>query len=320
MCSSAHPCPLPRMSLSVTQPIDPALRRTYRLLFRPFNLLTWLGLTTSVFLSTFYSLAGDLDLLRAFLQPQSTWLSIIHVLLPTWQQNPYLAVLATVVVLLVGLSLVVLVTWVCCRGEFIFLDNVVHRRGAVLAPWQQYHLHANSLLQLRLLIALIAFAFIATAVGVPSLIVYQDLADTANDAVPLPVSLIATGLVFCCIFLVSLADSMATWFVAPLMYLHHVRVWPACHYFIRSILLPHLGSFLLFYLTSFVLLCAGLALLTLLILLSCCTCCCALLLPYVKFAVLLPLFVFFRYYSLCFLAQCGPACDVLRLEAASAEA
>ncbi len=95
------------------------------------------------------------------------------------------------------------------------------------------------------------------------------------------------------------------------MYRHNVCAWPALRIFAREILAGHVGVLLLFYLFCA---CLGIAAAMLIIVAGLLTCCCGwclVSLPYIGTVVTLPLWVFFRCYSLYFLAQFGPEWQLL---------
>jgi len=84
---------------------------------------------------------------------------------------------------------------------------------------------------------------------------------------------------------------------------------------LRQELLPGNGwRFVGFYLMSFLF---GIAA-ALLMLLGCCLTCCVAVLPYINAVVFLPLFVFFRCYSLGFLEQFGGEWRIIQVPAPSA--
>lgn len=300
------------MRPSVLQPIDEALRRTKELLFTPFDSRRWLGLTTSLFLAT----------IALNVQTMQVWVTELSRI---WRVGREQAVAEAVerglrelqpqVLLggLVGVLILWALTWLSTRGVFMFLDNVLRGHGDVLAPWRRYRAHANSLTRLRFVVTLatgIALALVGITWTEP---VWRSVRATGLREVDLwqvVGAALVTGIVA---LIAALVDHVLTEFVAPLMYLHNVRAWPATWYFLTRLLLAYPGSFVLFYIVSGLLWVAALALVAVVSLASCCVCCCALALPYLNMLVLLPVFVFFRYYSVCFLAQCGPACDVFRL-------
>ncbi|MDE3246522.1 MAG: hypothetical protein KGN80_10575, partial [Acidobacteriota bacterium] len=90
-------------------------------------------------------------------------------------------------------------------------------------------------------------------------------------------------------------------FIVPIMYRLEVKTVEAISVFRQEILPGHTGAFVLFYLMKIAL---GLAAAVVIIAGTCLTCCIAGL-PYLSSVAFLPIFVFFRCYSLCFLEQFG---------------
>jgi len=91
-------------------------------------------------------------------------------------------------------------------------------------------------------------------------------------------------------------------FVVPIMYKRDLTALDAFRVFRQNILTGRVGPLFLFYLMALVM---GLAAAILIVLGTCITCCLAAL-PYISSVVFLPVFVFFRCYSLYFLEQVGP--------------
>lgn len=100
-------------------------------------------------------------------------------------------------------------------------------------------------------------------------------------------------------------------FVVPIMYVQKMDAGTAVRRFWRGLLARHFSSFVLFYLCKLGLAILG-GLAAVLVVVS--TCCLAAI-PYLSSVILLPLSVFFRSYSLFFLAQFGPEWDALRAAA-----
>ena len=90
-------------------------------------------------------------------------------------------------------------------------------------------------------------------------------------------------------------------FVVPIMYKRDLSAMEAFRVFRHGILPGRVLPLVLFYLMALVM---GLAAAVLVILATCMTCCIAAL-PYISSVVFLPVFIFFRCYSLYFLEQVG---------------
>jgi hypothetical protein len=99
-------------------------------------------------------------------------------------------------------------------------------------------------------------------------------------------------------------------FVVPVMYLRNVRFLEALGVFRREVVPGHLGSLTVFYLLK-ILMAIGTT--AVVVFVTCLTCCLAGI-PYIGSVVFLPFTVFFRSYSLCFLAQLGPQWSVFDAE------
>jgi hypothetical protein len=63
--------------------------------------------------------------------------------------------IAVIFVFILVAALVVLFTWLRFRFEFVFLDNLVHNRAKVSAPWREFKAYAHSLWGNYLLILLV---------------------------------------------------------------------------------------------------------------------------------------------------------------------
>ncbi len=90
-------------------------------------------------------------------------------------------------------------------------------------------------------------------------------------------------------------------FVVPIMYMRRIGVLEAWRVWFREMLSGNLGTFVLYFLFKIVILMS----VTALTLVALCGTCCLILIPYVGAVILLPLSVFTRCYSLCFIEQFG---------------
>lgn len=159
------------MSLSVTAPIDQALRRTGSILFRPFDGAKWLKLGVCAFLATLGDCAGGNGSSgvrnrlqgadsspRRELERAGDWLA----------ENLVLVLTVGLVVVAVGLALMLLVFWLQSRGRFMFIDGVVRNRGAISRPWNEYRSEGDSLFGFSALLMLSSavISLLAMAVGV----------------------------------------------------------------------------------------------------------------------------------------------------------
>jgi len=225
-------------------------------------------------------------------------------------------ILVVVVVFFVAVALGLLITWLSSRGKFMFLDGVVRNRGAVVEPWRQYRAPANSVFWFRVVFGLVMLAGLAVIGGVCLGIAWTDIAREEFGAAAFAAILVGVLCMIPYIIAIALVSAVLDDFVVPVMYLRGLRVWPAWGVVCRELVRGHVGPVLLFYLMKFVM---GMAV-GIVALLACCVTCCIAALPYIGTVILLPVFVFMRSYSLCFIEQYGPGWRLFAVEAAEPSA
>ena len=231
---------------------------------------------------------------------------------PWFEEHMAVIILIAVAGFVVMLAVGMLVLWLSARGKFMFLDGVLHNRGAVVEPWRRYRLLANSLfwfsvawvLTMLLVVAIIG----AVCVGVAWTDIQQE------EFGPAAVAAIVLGIVLLVSFILIaiLVYALVDDFVVPVMYLRNRRVMAAWGIFWWELGRDHVWPLVLFYLMKIVLV-MGIGIVALLTL--CLTCCIAAL-PYIGTVILLPIFVFMRCYSLCFIERYGPEWRLFALGAA----
>jgi hypothetical protein len=217
------------------------------------------------------------------------------------QWKPWL-VAAVVVGALLFFALVIALTWLKARGNFIFTDSVVRNQAAIVEPWREFRKEGNSyfLFQLAVMLAVLLLTGLVLASFIGLGWLKQGVGETES------ITLIGF-LVFLCVFWVSIVIfvSIATYFIVPVMYRRRCRAVEAFRD-VTLLIWRHLGSFFLLCLFGMVLI---LAVLMIGAIVTCATCCLAAL-PYVETVILLPLFVCLRAFGLVFLRQFGPDYDV----------
>ncbi len=295
------------MSVSVTDPIGSALSRTGQILFRPFDIGKWFVLGFCAWLAWLGQTGGGGFGFGFGFQPGGlggrgrggpSFDPILHWL----QDNLSLVILSVVVAFALFMALGLVVAWLRARGQFIFLDGVVRNRKAVAEPWHQFRQRANSVFWFRIVLGLLRLlAFIATLAAGLALALPDIRAERFGvwAILGIGVSLVLFllwGLVF------GLIEALLRDFVVPVMYLRNLRTMDAWRVFRREIAHGYFWEFVLFYLMKFVL---GLAIGVIAMFAMSLTCCMAAL-PYIGTVILLPIYVFYRCYSLYFLQQFGP--------------
>jgi hypothetical protein len=302
-----EPMPGPYDSLSVTDPIGKAIERTRYILFRTGNAGKWFILGFCVFLAKLLEGGGPNFGQFATGPPApapggppgpggsssfSEWLA----------SNIGWIVFAVVAFVIVIIGLAALVLWLRARGRFMFLAGVARNQAAVVKPWHEFRALGNSLFgfMFTLTIVLILALFLFGAVGV--MIAWTDIqAEQFGTSATVAIIVFA----FCTLaatVLVSIINALLIDFVVPTMYLRNERVmdaWSTAH---QEVFSGRTGTIVLFYLMRIVL---GIAIGFISVLVVLFTCCLAGV-PYIGSVILLPVHVFMRSYSLCFLEQLGP--------------
>ena len=299
------------MTVGYSRPLSLAWQRMTGLLLRPFDLGRWFVLGFTAWLASFVEGSSGSSTLR--------WQEHLDLDLPdspaAWPAAAAgaaerLADQAGTVVLvgvLVALALLVglVLAWVGSRGQFMFLDNLVHRRTEVAAPWREYAREGDSLFLWQLVYWVVAMVLVGgLALGVLAML--GTLAAVEAPGAAFFAAFVALGTVgFVVVVVLAYVDFFLIRLVVPVMHRRRVpcteawrvfgaefrrRPWPFVVYG-----LLHLGLNLA---AAAVIVSAGLL-----------TCCVGLLLlavPYVGTVLTLPLPVFLRYLDLEWLGQFGP--------------
>jgi hypothetical protein len=305
------------VAIQVVEPFGAAFNRMKWMLFQPFDLGKWMVLGFSAFLAALggggsFSYryggggggrqggpsgehgGGSHGLSEAMPPEFSDALE--------WSKEHFLLVGSIVAALMiVGLVVVLVLQWLSCRGQFMFLDNVVRNRAEVKRPWGQFRRQANRLFVLRivLLVAFMALMFVAAGMG--AIISLPDILSREFGGFAIVGIAVAVLLAFTLLVAVSLTNFAIGQFVIPTMYLRGVGVVEGFGVFWREILPGHLGALVGFFFFNLVLTLGGGILIALV---GCCTCCIGFL-PYLSSVLALPVTVSLRGYSLYFLQQFG---------------
>ncbi len=297
------------MNLSVMDPVEHAVERVKVILFRPFDVSKWFVLGFCAFLAYLGEGGGyGGSYHRSYndrhgpfhgggfaseMGAAADWVKF-HLLL---------VVVVGAIVLFLAVVLGVLFTWLRSRGRFMFLDGVVRNRAAVSEPWTQFAVQGNSLFLFSLVFGLIASAVIFGIIGAGLVLAWPDMRAGhwgigTGLALIIGLPLLCVAISLCAIVEVLLED-----FVVPTMYLRGERVLAAWGIVRREILADHAVTIFLYFLVKIMLAVA----VGIIALVATCLTCCLAALPYLGTVILLPLFVFKRSYSLCFLEQLGPS-------------
>jgi len=285
--------------ISIVEPVGKALGTVRQVLFAPFDLVKWLALGFTAWLASL-SEGFSANFNPA---PSNVFDSPSGQKVLSWIQ----AHLALVISLGIGVGIVILaaalvMAWISCRGKFMFLDNVLNNRAEIRAPWHRLSRQGNSLFLFSICFGIAALALLATLGLLLLFVAWPDIG-RHNFGIN-ALSAILLGILFFMSYMIVIGCLLAFLndFIVPLMILRACGVMTAWGFFL-DLFKAHVGVFVLYLLFRLVLT----LVISSVVLLACCLLCCTVLIPYVGTVMLLPVFVFWRSYSVHFLEQFGGA-------------
>jgi hypothetical protein len=293
------PTPSAATRPSVIEPVSRALNWTGNVLFRPFDVGKWFTLGFCAWLAwlgqggggggSSWNVGRD-DVTREADRARD-WV----------ESNLELVIIMVVVLVFVGIAFGLLLTWLSSRGKFMFLDGVVHDRGAVTEPWRRFRELGNSLFGFRIVLGLVALVVLGGTVGFGILSLLA-VGVREDDAGPLVLAFLVVWLALIVALVVALllVAMVVNDFIVPIMWVRNCRVMTAWPEFL-TLLSGNLGLFILYVLMKILL---GFGIFFIACTATCMTCCITAV-PYIGTVILLPLFVFRRAYSMFFLGQFG---------------
>jgi len=303
--------PMPSGTISCSAPVGIAWDGMKETLFRPFSFSKWFILGFSAWLATLGEGGGSGGPPNFSSSTRSRpsggdIKEAIKSVRPFLEQHEakVAAIAAIVIVGVVVVSLVVL--WLRSRGKFMFLDNVATDCAEIGRPWRVFAQHGNSLFLwsvgygvICLLVTCLLGALTVFGIVVPCVNAGQYLASVT----PVIVLMGVLWLIFAVV--AGYIGRFLEDFVVPIMYKHDLTCLEAWGRFL-TLLKANTGKFVVYGLFYFLLgLLAGICIL-LAIIATCCIAACLMGIPYLGAVVLLPVTVFFRLYSIEYLAQFGP--------------
>ncbi len=306
------------LTVSVIDPIGPALEKVKMILFKPFDLRKWFVIGFCAWLAFLGSgggpggpggggdgvqIKGDSSETREVIgQTKEFVLENLGWIIP---------VALIVVALIIVLWLVL--TWLSSRGRFMFLHCVAENKAEVKVPWTKFRQQANSLFLFRIVLGLIGFA----AIGLPLLLAGGLIAIMIAGNLPGFAAVLGFVIIGLIIFAISivlfLVGKLTMHFVVPIMFLRTTSCTNGWREFLK-LLSVNKARFVLYILFRIVIEIAISTIKLVGFCIGCCLCCVSLLLliPYIGTVILLPLLVFERAYSLLYLGQFGPEFDVFK--------
>jgi len=301
-------------TVSVIDPLTPAINRVKLILFEPFDIGKWFIIGFCAWLaylgsgggggggsggppSNFPSGSGR-EAQEAFNAAKEYILANLYWIVPV-------VVFAVIFFIVLGLIFV----WLSSRGKFMFLHCVAHNKAEVKVPWAKFREHANNLFIFRIVLGLIGFIVIL----LPVIFTIVLIGIMVSAGVPAVGPILGVVFLVLCIIAISiclgLIDKFTMDFVVPIMFLRKTSVRAAWREFLE-ILSVNKARFTLYVLFQIVI---GMAIGVILMMGMCFTCCCLaciLAIPYIGKVLLLPVLIFDRSYSLFYLQQFGPQYDV----------
>ena len=302
-------------SVSVALPVGQAIERMKRVLFQPFDLGKWFTIGFCAWLANLGrggfrgnynfgsghgSAAGQfrewVEQAREYITNNLVWI------LP----------LAAVLLLLCAVIWVLMI-WVSSRGRFMLLHCVALDKAEVAVPWRKFAREANSLFWFRLGVG------VASLVAMLPLVVVMVIRgwwmlERGQPSVRGILALVVVGLLLMAVAAVFwVVAKLTTDFVVPIMFQRGVgclQGWGV----LLGLVVANLGRFILYFIFQIILSLAIFVLLLTAVLATCCIFGCLAAIPYLGTVLLLPIYVFRRAYSMCYLAQYGPEFDVFRLQ------
>lgn len=299
-------------TISVTRPVGQALERTRAILFRPFDAAKWFTLGFCAWLAQLGRSGAGGGFNHGYRRhaggAESLQDALRHTIDYAHRNLVWIVPLAAVLILLL-LALWVLFLWLGSRGRFMFLDGVVHNRGLVVAPWRHHRAQANSLFRFRLglaaayIVVLWPLLILTGLQAVHAILRGVWTPADIGQAVSLGLTALFVSL------LIGVVAKLTVDFVVPVMYLRGGRCLEAWSE-VGRVLSAHVGPILLYLLFQIVLAIAVAVIVVVAVVATCCIGGVLLALPYLGTVALLPVLVFWRSYSLHYLAQYGPDFDV----------
>jgi len=295
--------------VSVIDPIGPAVDAVKTILFRPFNLERWFAIGFCAWLAYLGQGRGgggsNFNIFGRQSQPH------LHQAKEFVLENLAWLIPAAVFLFVLMIVITLLVLWLSSRGQFMFLHCVAKNKAQVKAPWHTFRAHADSLFVFRIVLGIMTMlAALLLSVPLILLVISTSRAEAGLKILPL----LGIGLIIIAFLGLAIAAALVLKFTAdfvvPIMSLQTTSCLTAWRQFWR-LLAENKARFVLYLLFQIVI---SVAIGMIIIAGACLTCCCLgciLLIPYLGTVIFLPVFVFKRAYSICYLRQFGPALDAL---------
>lgn len=285
------------MAMAVGDAVSKAWERMVRTLFKPFAIEKWFLIGFAAWLAYLFedggfNLQGQIRGNLGDLRPVLQWFA----------NHPIVTVLGGIGYVVLAVAVTGVLAFLRSRGQFMLLHALTHEKFEIGESWSEYANEANSAFKFYF-----AFSAVTSLIGggFAVMLVVLAYADIMSQSFgPAAIIAIILGVVLGIpgFFIVTLIEKFVRDFVLPLMFVHRIPIGEAWARARNTLLAEHKGDLVLFYLLAIVLaiasgFAAGIV--------TCVTCFIPAL-PYIGTVILLPIYIFFRCYSLCFLQQLGP--------------
>jgi hypothetical protein len=317
--------------VSVIDPVTPAIDRVKLILFRPFDLRKWFVIGFCAWLAYLGGGGGGgggggrgggppynvphkqneaTEQIKQGIETAKDYVS----------NNLYWIIPVTVAVVVLVILIGLLIAWLNSRGKFMFLHCVATNKAEVAVPWHKFRQQGNSLFLFRIVLGIISLVVVVVPVIGIIVLVIMMVSGSAPGIVSIPGIIILGLIIFILSILLFLVKKFTFDFVVPIMFLRMASCTAGWREFM-TILSANKLRFALYLLFQIVIVFVIGAIKMIGFCIGCCLCCasCLLLIPYIGTVILLPVLVFERAYSLCYLQQFGPEFDVFRTEIEAVE-
>lgn len=296
-------------TISVIEPVGQAIEKVKAILFRPFDIGRWFVIGFCAWLAQLAGGGGSGN----FNPGGQSWSRMDgHHIKHEIVNNLYWIIPVGIAVVVFFIAIGLVFSWLRCRGKFMFLHCVRTNRAQVIEPWKQYGVQGNSLFLFKLVLGLISFVCTIPFVVVFILMLLPIIRSHTPFDIVMILPMACLVLVFVLMILnFELVSYLTDEFVAPIMMLRNCRCMEGWKLF-WGLARRHIWPFSLYLLFVWVVNLAISILLFAGVVMTCCLACCVLVIPYIGTVAMLPLLVFSRAYSLCYLAQYGPEWDIFQ--------
>ncbi len=293
----------PPRSISVLDPLTPAMERTKFILFQPFDLGKWFLIGFSAWLAYLGQAGGGgfhVNVATPGGGGAQSFQDMLNRAEQWFRDNTDWLIPVIIGGVIASFLLGLLILWVSSRGRFMFLNCVARNTGEIAAPWKEYAMEGNSLFLFRICLSVLGSLVLLPLIGVILYQVFWMVKDQAivRERVITVIVCIAASALFGIVF--GIVGKLTHDFVVPIMYRRRIKTlagWAE----LRGLLSGAKGATILYLLFGLLLATAVAVIVTL----ALCFTLCLAALPYLGTVILLPVYVFLRAYSLCFLEQFG---------------